>query len=275
MRTHASSHQHTPTHANTRQLTPTHVMGCTMSFAGLDAAGSRKVTCATPGIGDLQSTASSASLPVRGGIPLPLSPHPETPRQWISATMWQWNTDSAKQAQVVAGAGGGHANRDSDRPAGLATAPGAVPRCVAQFQEEQLLRGAVLKPSPHKTPPQQAQVDATGNGARPLAGAPTTPLADGPEECGQQRRESATFSPHTMHALGTACDIDMVLPWHSTPRLWSATATSGDYPPDLNSVCPPGPVEFLAAPPGEAYPPGTFPGAGDSSIVSVVCSSPR
>ena len=252
-------------------------MGCTMSFAAQDAARGRKVTCAASGIGDLQSTASSSSLPVRGELPCPLSPHPETPRQWISTTMWQWNTDSAKQAQVVAGAGGGHASRDSDCPAGLATAPGAVPRCVAQFQEEQLLRGAVLKPSPHKTPPQQAEVDATGNGADKLApaGAPAAPLADDPEECGQQRRESATFSRHTMHALGAACDIDMVLPWHSTPRLWSARATRGDYPPDLNSVCPPEPVEFWAAPPGEAYPPCTFPGAGDSSIGSVVCSSPR
>ena len=205
------------------------------------------------------------------------SPSPAgTPRQWISATMWHWDTTSFDHQEGAAAttAPGSGASRGSDGPPSLAPHNTAValtpiaietrplPTCVAQFQEDQILRGAVLKPSPHKAPlpPLLDEVDAATTTT-----ATTASLAD--EHL--QGRDSAMFSPNTTGSQNTDYFDDM-LPWHSAPRRWSAHATtwSGDYAPDLNSLCRPEPVEFMAAPPH-------FPSAGVRSMDVVASSTPR
>ena len=198
-----------------------------------------------------------------------------TPRQWISETMWHWDTASFDHQEGAAATSvrGRGASRGSDRPSSvpndnalkltpivIQTRP--LPTCVAQFQEDQLLRGAVLKTSAHKAPLSTPldEVDAATTTT-----ATTTSLSD--EHL--QGRDSAMFSPNTTGSQDTDY-FDHMLPWHSSPRRWSAhvTAWSGDYAPDLNSVCRPESVEFMAAPPH-------FPSAGVRSMDVVASSTPR
>ena len=193
--------------------------------------------------------------------------------------MWHWDTASFdhKEGSASASVRCGDSGRESDRsrassvvlsddkalglpPISVEARP--LPPCVAQFQEDQVLRGAVLKPSPHKAPlpPLLDEVDAATTTT-----ATTASLAD--EHL--QGRDSAMFSPNTTGSQDTYYFDDM-LPWHSAPRRWSAHATtwSGDYAPDLNSLCRPEPVEFMAAPPH-------FPSAGVRSVDVVASSTPR
>ena len=182
--------------------------------------------------------------------------------------MWHWDTASFdhKEGSASASVRCGDSGRESDRsrassvvlsddkalglpPISVEARP--LPPCVAQFQEDQVLRGAVLKLSPHKAPlpPPLDEVDAAA-----------TSHAEGLH---------GRFSPDTTGSQDTDYFGDM-LPWHSAPRRWSAHATtwSGEHAPDLNSVCRPEPVEFMAAPPH-------FPSAGVRSMDVVASSTPR
>ena len=247
-------------------------MGCTMSSV-VPEAGSCRSAAYTPsashGLHPSASTPSSLSMHVE------IPDRSPSPRRWISATMWHWDTASTdrKEGAAKTSARSGAASRESDGPSSVAyhnavaLTPIAIetrplPPCVAQFQEDQVLRGAVLKPSPHKAPlpPPLAEVDAATTTT-----ATTASLAD--EHL--QGRDSAMVSPNaTMSQVPDY--FGHMLPWHSAPRRWSAHATtwSGEYPPDLNSVCRPEPVEFMAAPPH-------FPNAGVRSMDVVASSTPR
>ena len=240
-------------------------MGCTMSSVAPEGGSCRSAGCGSVCVHGLMSTGTSSSLSMRDEIP-DKSPSPAgTPRQWISATMWHWDTTSFDHQEGAAAttAPGSGASRGSDGPPSLAPHNTAValtpiaietrplPTCVAQFQEDQVLRGAVLKLSPHKAPlpPPLDEVDAAA-----------TSHAEGLH---------GRFSPDTTGSQDTDYFGDM-LPWHSAPRRWSAHATtwSGEHAPDLNSVCRPEPVEFMAAPP-------QFPSASVRSMDVVASSTPR
>ena len=253
-------------------------MGCTMSSVAPEGGSCRSAGCGSVCAHGLMSTGTSSSLSMRDKLPdEPPSPT-RTPRQWISATMWHWDTASFDHqegaAATISPGTCSVASRGSDGPSSVAPRDNAVeltpiaiearplPPCVAQFQEDQILRGAVLKPSPHKAPlpPLLDEVDAATTTT-----ATTASLAD--EHL--QGRDSAMVSPNaTMSQVPDY--FGHMLPWHSAPRRWSAHATtwSGEYPPDLNSVCRPEPVEFMAAPPH-------FPNAGVRSMDVVASSTPR
>ena len=237
-------------------------MGCTASYVAPEAGNCCSAGRASSDSRGLQS-ATCTSPSAHGEPPSPTG----TSRQWISATMWHWDTASFdhKEGSASASVRCGDSGRESDRsrassvvpndnavaltPIALETRP--LPPCVAQFQEDQVLRGAVLKPSPHKAPlpPPLDEVDAAA-----------TSHAEGLH---------GRFSPDTTGSQDTYYFGDM-LPWHSAPRRWSAHATtwSGEHAPDLNSVCRPEPVEFMAAPP-------QFPSASVRSMDVVASSTPR
>ena len=216
------------------------------------------------------------SLSLRDEIPERSPSTIATPRQWISETMWHWDTASFDHQEGAAATSvrGRGASRGSDRPSSvpndnalkltpIVTQTRPLPTCVAQFQEDhQVLRGAVLKTSAHKAP-LSTPLDEVDAATRTTA--TTTSLSDE----NLQGRDSAMFSPNTTGSQNTDYFDDM-LPWHSAPRRWSAHATtwSGDYAPDLNSLCRPEPVEFMAAPPH-------FPSAGVRSVDVVASSTPR
>ena len=238
-------------------------MGCTASYVAPEAGNCCSAGRASSDSRGLQS-ATCTSPSAHGEPPSPTG----TSRQWISATMWHWDTASFdhKEGSASASVRCGDSGRESDRsrassvvlsddkalglpPISVEARP--LPPCVAQFQEDQVLRGAVLKLSPHKAPlpPPLDEVDAA-----------TTSHAEGLH---------GRFSPDTTGSQDTYYFGDM-LPWHSAPRRWSAHATtwSGEHAPDLNSVCRPEPVEFMAAPP-------QFPSASVRSMDVVASSTPR
>ena len=238
-------------------------MGCTASYVAPEAGNCCSAGRASSDSRGLQS-ATCTSPSAHGEPPSPTG----TSRQWISATMWHWDTASFdhKEGSASASVRCGDSGRESDRsrassvvlsddkalglpPISVEARP--LPPCVAQFQEDQVLRGAVLKLSPHKAPlpPPLDEVDAAA-----------TSHAEGLH---------GRFSPDTTGSQDTDYFGDM-LPWHSAPRRWSAHATtwSGEHAPDLNSVCRPEPVEFMAAPPH-------FPSAGVRSMDVVASSTPR
>ena len=253
-------------------------MGCTLSSVVPQAGSCRSAGRGSVCAHGLRSTGTSSSLSMRDEISDESLSPAGTPRRWISATMWHWDKASfdRKEGAAATTTPSSGASRESDRsrassvvpndnavaltPIALETRP--LPPCVAQFQEDQVLRGAVLKPSPHKAPlpPLLDEVDAATTTT-----ATTASLAD--EHL--QGRDSAMVSPNaTMSQVPDY--FGHMLPWHSAPRRWSAHATtwSGEYPPDLNSVCRPEPVEFMAAPPH-------FPNAGVRSMDVVASSTPR
>ena len=238
-------------------------MGCTASYVAPEAGNCCSAGRASSDSRGLQS-ATCTSPSAHGEPPSPTG----TSRQWISATMWHWDTASFdhKEGSASASVRCGDSGRESDRsrassvvlsddkalglpPISVEARP--LPPCVAQFQEDQVLRGAVLKLSPHKAPlpPPLDEVDAAA-----------TSHAEGLH---------GRFSPDTTGSQDTDYFGDM-LPWHSAPRRWSAHATtwSGEHAPDLNSVCRPEPVEFMAAPPH-------VPSAGVRSMDVVASSTPR
>ena len=238
-------------------------MGCTASYVAPEAGNCCSAGRASSDSRGLQS-ATCTSPSAHGEPPSPTG----TSRQWISATMWHWDTASFdhKEGSASASVRCGDSGRESDRsrassvvlsddkalglpPISVEARP--LPPCVAQFQEDQVLRGAVLKLSPHKAPlpPPLDEVDAAA-----------TSHAEGLH---------GRFSPDTTGSQDTDYFGDM-LPWHSAPRRWSAHATtwSGEHAPDLNSVCRPEPVEFMAAPP-------QFPSASVRSMDVVASSTPR
>ena len=242
-------------------------MGCTLSSVVPQAGSCRSAGRGSVCAHGLRSTGTSSSLSMRDEISDESLSPAGTPRRWISATMWHWDKASfdRKEGAAATTTPSSGASRESDRsrassvvpndnavaltPIALETRP--LPPCVAQFQEDQVLRGAVLKPSPHKAPlpPPLDEVDAA-----------TTSHAEGLH---------GRFSPDTTGSQDTYYFGDM-LPWHSAPRRWSAHATtwSGEHAPDLNSVCRPEPVEFMAAPPH-------VPSAGVRSMDVVASSTPR